>query len=204
MDGTRPGPLSDAAFDRELDAAVNVDPSPEFVARVRTRIANETAPAPWRVRWTVLAWGAAAAVLAVAAMVTLGPTGKRVEPQQAVAPEVAVQERVAPPAPVVSEHSAPAPGGKPARPGPQPVSSPPQVARVDSQPDLPPFPEVLVSADEVRAYQMLLGIAEQQRLPASPPPARADAGVVELQDIQLASLTIDALPPLARLEGERP
>jgi hypothetical protein len=67
---------------------------------------------------------------------------------------------------------------------------------------LAPFPEVLVSADEVRAYQQLLGIVERQRLP--PPPEPTAEGGVELHDIQLASLRIEALPPLARLEGERP
>ena len=39
--------LNDAALDREIDRALSVDPSAEFVARVRTRIANEPARAPW-------------------------------------------------------------------------------------------------------------------------------------------------------------
>jgi hypothetical protein len=82
--------------------------------------------------------------------------------------------------------------------------SAPAGAATESQLALPPFPEVLVSADEVRAYRMLLGIVDQQQLPPSPPPARADNGAVELQDIDLASLRIEALPPMARLEGVRP
>ena len=40
-------PLSDSQLDRELDAALGIEPSPEFVARVRTRIASEPEPSRW-------------------------------------------------------------------------------------------------------------------------------------------------------------
>jgi hypothetical protein len=42
------GASTGEAFDRDIARALAVDPSPEFVARVRTRIANEPAPAIWR------------------------------------------------------------------------------------------------------------------------------------------------------------
>jgi hypothetical protein len=42
MDGARPHALSDAQLDRELEAALGVEPSPEFLARVRTHIASES------------------------------------------------------------------------------------------------------------------------------------------------------------------
>jgi hypothetical protein len=49
MDGTRPGePLTDSALAREVESALGIEPSPEFLARVRTRIANEPEPSPWR------------------------------------------------------------------------------------------------------------------------------------------------------------
>ena len=48
MDGAKPDVLSDAQLDRELEAALGVDPSPEFLARVRTCIASEPEPAVWR------------------------------------------------------------------------------------------------------------------------------------------------------------
>jgi hypothetical protein len=44
MDGARPDALSDAQLDRELDAALGVEPSPGFLARVRTRVAGEPQP----------------------------------------------------------------------------------------------------------------------------------------------------------------
>ena len=44
MDGARPDAMSDAQLNRELEAALGVEPSPEFHARVRTRIASEPLP----------------------------------------------------------------------------------------------------------------------------------------------------------------
>ena len=41
MDGEPQHALSDSQLDRELDAAFGIEPSPEFLARVRTRIASE-------------------------------------------------------------------------------------------------------------------------------------------------------------------
>ncbi len=61
--------MSDADFDRELVQALAVDPSPAFVARVRTRIASEPAPRSMFIPWRVLALGAAAAAVVVFAVV---------------------------------------------------------------------------------------------------------------------------------------
>jgi hypothetical protein len=221
MDGERPlrnavkafrqtGALTDSALDREISRALNVDPSPEFLARVRMRVAHETMPAPWRFRWLVLAGAAAVVVFAVVVM--FWPAPKQTVPQQAAVPQTVVPAgREAAPAPPAVAPAAPSTRGMPRSVAPRA-----QLARVEQLPTaapaadreaehgLPPFPEVLISADEVRAYQRLLGIAEQQQLP---PPRRAaaeDEGGVELHDIELASLRIEALPPLARLEGVRP
>src|ERR1043166_265339 len=57
------------ALDRELSAALSVDPSPEFVARVRARIALAPPPARWlmpRVPRLLMAAGVALAVMVVA------------------------------------------------------------------------------------------------------------------------------------------
>ena len=52
-------------IDREIQEALAVEPSPDFVARVRTRVASEPQAAPWRAGWIL------AASLAVAAVLTL-------------------------------------------------------------------------------------------------------------------------------------
>ena len=49
MDGTRPGALSDSQLDRELGAALGVEPSPEFLARVRMKVATGPEPSTWRI-----------------------------------------------------------------------------------------------------------------------------------------------------------
>jgi hypothetical protein len=58
--------------DRELQTALDVEPSPEFLARVRMRIAEEPAPRRVRFGWFVLA--EAAFATAVLAAIILRPT----------------------------------------------------------------------------------------------------------------------------------
>jgi len=66
MDDTGPQhPLSDAQLDRELESALGIEPSPEFLARVRTRIAAE----PEQSLWRQAVWGRGVQPLVVAAIV---------------------------------------------------------------------------------------------------------------------------------------
>lgn len=66
MDGTGPQhPLSDSQLDRELESALGIEPSPEFLARVRTRIAAEPELSLWR----QAVWGRGVQPLVVAAIV---------------------------------------------------------------------------------------------------------------------------------------
>ena len=67
--------LTDEAFDRDLMRALAVDPSPEFLARVRTRIANEPEPGMWRIdrRGSLRPWRVAAAVVAAVVVDPIEP-----------------------------------------------------------------------------------------------------------------------------------
>jgi hypothetical protein len=68
MDGRRPDErLTERSLEREIEAALDVDPSPEFVARVRTRVAQEPPAPAWRLSFGPLA--AAAAVFIAATVV---------------------------------------------------------------------------------------------------------------------------------------
>jgi hypothetical protein len=62
-------PLTGEALDREVSQALAVDPSPEFVARIRQRVASGPAPAVWRVSWTAYAGAFAAAAAAMVLVV---------------------------------------------------------------------------------------------------------------------------------------
>jgi len=59
-----PDTLTESAFDRELKEALDIDPSPEFLARVRTRLASEPEPSAWRFPWLIPAAGLGAIVVA--------------------------------------------------------------------------------------------------------------------------------------------
>jgi hypothetical protein len=59
-----PEALIESAFDRELKEALDIDPSPEFLARVRTQLASEPEPSAWRFSWLVPAAGVVAIVVA--------------------------------------------------------------------------------------------------------------------------------------------
>ena len=70
-------------IDEEIRDALKIEPSPDFLARVRTRIASEPAPSAWRWSWTVAAAGAMAIAVVIAAVVTrpgpsrAGPPSRR-------------------------------------------------------------------------------------------------------------------------------
>jgi hypothetical protein len=69
--------LNDAALDRDLQQAFAIEPSPGFVARVRTRVAQEPMrSAPWRVSLLFAAGAIAAAI--VIAFVAQQPKGRAV------------------------------------------------------------------------------------------------------------------------------
>ena len=68
MDGTEQRPLTDSQLDRELDAALGIEPSPEFLARIRTRITTEPQPWRWRLVFEPL-WGVAIVGIVLAIIV---------------------------------------------------------------------------------------------------------------------------------------
>ena len=59
-------PMNDTALEREIERALAVDPSPEFLVRVRARIADEPAPASRGFGWL---FAGVATVAAAAALV---------------------------------------------------------------------------------------------------------------------------------------
>jgi len=58
MDG-----VNDPSLDREIESLLTVEPSPEFVARVRARVADEPEPGRWRTAWLFALAGAVAVVI---------------------------------------------------------------------------------------------------------------------------------------------
>jgi hypothetical protein len=76
------------SLDREIEALLAVEPSPEFVARVRQRIAAGPAPSPWWLSWRPATAGVGLAAVIGAAL--LWPSAAPVAPVDgtAIAPTI--------------------------------------------------------------------------------------------------------------------
>jgi hypothetical protein len=194
MDGNRPRqPLTDSALDRELESALGIEPSPEFLARARTRVAAEPEPSSWRPVFEPL-WAVAIVGLALAVAVprwmrdaeilskaVVGPIAEAVETPPIEAGVHAGQpvERVVVAAPV--RH-------RPAR----------VVDEVPLQLSTPLFSE-----EERRVFEQYFAAVETGRVPPRPaePQASDSYGVGQVPKIE--ALVIDPLPQLsARVQTE--
>jgi hypothetical protein len=73
MDAVRPEQMNDGAFDREIAAALNVEPSPAFAARVRQRIADEPITPTLSLSWSIGAATALAVAIVAAVFFRIAP-----------------------------------------------------------------------------------------------------------------------------------
>jgi hypothetical protein len=218
MDGERPADaLSDSALEREIESALAADPSPEFLARVRTRIASEPAPAAWAwwrrggssdppVRWPLLTAGAGVAVVVIAMLVPWTRSTPLESPRQVAASEDVTLE---PPVRLKPDTTPEGESVRSVRLQADPEAAEGQSvrsARLQADPDARPFPEVLISEDEQRAFELFVVAVQQGRMPDVPAADPAtDMGFLEIPDVAIAPLVIEPLPQIARLElGERP
>jgi len=154
--------MDDLNLDRELQAAFAVEPSPEFVARVRTTIA-ETPSRSMTARLLKPAAAIACAVL-VAVAVGLPREDVRLERKRA---EIAARP---------AEDDAVTAGPKPSATNVLPnaanarapnARSPRRAARASAVPSEPPLPEVIIAADDVEAFLQFVSGARDLRFVAS-------------------------------------
>jgi hypothetical protein len=156
--------MDDLDLDRELQAAFAVEPSPEFVARVRMAIA-ETPSSSMTARLLKPA-AAIACVVLVAIAVGLPREDARLELRRAE-----ITSRAAEVAPVTA-------GLKPGTaniqssttnvrlPNVEPVV-PKRTARASAISSEPPLPEVIIAADDVEAFLQFVSGARDLRFVAS-------------------------------------
>ncbi len=98
----------DAALDREIEALFAVEPGPEFLPRVRARIARTPAPSPWRLRWILPISVAMAASVVLALLLFQSREAARIEtppPQVAVSASPVRPGTADVPSPIVSSPS---------------------------------------------------------------------------------------------------
>ena len=216
MDGHRfPDSIADSTLEREIERALGVDPSPEFLARVRTRIANEPAPSRWPVSWRFFVTAGAAATLVVGVTVSMWPTSEPVD-RPASTPGARVTER-RPESPVGGGQASTvqpelAGPNSPARGFARRTVVEPRSrgGRIEAVGNVQ-VPEVLISADERQAFELVLTIVRQGRTLELPrEESRVYREPLSASELRVAPLTeitpvvIEPLPQIARLEsGER-
>ena len=189
MDGHKHGALSDEVLEREIEAALGVDPSPEFLPRVRARIASERVYEGWMWSWPWRWAGVATTVVAI----TVVAVWTLREPA---------------PAPRETQVLDMAPGNAAAAsPGPAPTESPAPIpvravrnVRAQGPATIAPL-HVVVSADEaVGLRQLVAAIATSQIKAVDIPTLGVESTPLPpLEEIVLEPIK---LSPLAGLEGE--
>lgn len=191
MDGHKHEGLSDEALEREIEAALGVDPSPEFLPRVRTRIASEQMREGWLVsgswQWVSVLAGAIV-VVASALWFMRGP---------AVTVEIARNET----APVVER-----PPARPPVVSAAPEQASPGVTRVERRERSPQrqaaaSQEVVISPDDAAALRQLVAAITARQVEARDIPelGMESAPLPPLGEIVVEPINIS---PLAALEGE--
>jgi len=178
-------------IDRDLRTALAVEPSPGFVARVRTRIASEAESAAsdsgWRWSFGVAAAGVAAVVVATAFLVSRPQVGIK-------SPDAAVAKADIPPdttpAPLVA--AIPSSVAKAPSKVPRPRHVP------NAQPATPraTLPEVLVDPREAAALRAVIAATRAGAIDLAPLVRASAPSALEtppIVAIAIAPLTIDPL-----------
>jgi len=197
----RPHPLTDAALHQEIEAALAVYPSAEFVARVRMRVASQRSVG-WMIwRTTAFGWTAAAAgaVVAMLAVALLWPTDRRRAGVERDVPLLAIR-LVASAQPVSVPLVAHATTLEPTLDTPWPR------ARAASE------PPVLIAADEAAALRKFLQGVRERRVDAALLASLHEDDVADVasprpEAIVVAPLSnvlplvVEPLPAVAALQG---
>lgn len=188
--------LSDSQLDREIESAVCVDPSPEFLARVRMRIAAGPAPSAEsgfsRFRQLALQplWGVAIAGIILAVVVPQWMRGEIETTPDVVQTAARNVDRTLFPqrsnlaAAVVNARA---------------VRVVRRTAAVEPPLRLSP---VLFSDEERRALARLVMAVEEGLVPPLPETTQVNDQTGEVRELRIAPLMIDPLPMLARVEIE--
>jgi hypothetical protein len=191
--------MTDQELDRALAAAFEVNPSPDFLARVRAAVAADAPRTRWHLSRALAVPGVALAAAAGVALIV----GWLAAERPAIPQSPVVVSHTLPPA------SPPAAEARPASPGFAQSNVVPIVPRTNPPPQPPAaarFPEVLVSSDEVRAFGLFIARAQAAAIPAELPTDDVSSGAaLAVPRIAITPVDIEPLPSVTRLEqGDRP
>ena len=214
MDAERSGrEMTGAPIDREIQAALAIDPSPEFLARVRTRIAAEPPGGTAWWPWTLVAAAVMAAIVA-GGVVMSRPHEKAGGTATAqgdirLTPEVPIEQPRRPERSQASAESTrrPVESTDAIRRSPtRRLTSTPARAETRLVGTIPAELDILVDPREARAMRLLIRATRDGSLDLSAALRAAAPAVMALPPIAaivIAPISIDPLAPSGE-EGVRP
>jgi hypothetical protein len=199
---TGPTRASDASLDREIESLLGAEPSPEFVARVRARIAEEPAPGRWR------AWMIAVPAAAVVAIAVLIVWPSREQAPAHKGPRLYTSQQAAQAAEAVQPAIPPAASSEASRARRRSTPRSPLSAAtaIDRAMDID-LPEVVIAENEVRTFASLVASIRQRRFDVAVPAAPDLDAPIEIRELpSIEPIEIEPIVKLAALqaEGERP
>jgi hypothetical protein len=186
-------PMNDAALEREVERALAVDPSPEFVAKVRTRIAEEPSPASRGFGWLFAGVAAATVAAGVVALVMLGPD-QRVKPATGLLISRSLASAVVVPMPSQG------PGGESRTPNLERRTTNHEPRTTNHERTLS---EPLFDPRETTALQRLIAAVRGARVDLTPLLKESPMTLQPLDNLVIPSIIIEPLAP-GGVEGERP
>lgn len=182
--------MTDDELERALEQALDVEPQPDFLARVRTGLAQEPAPSPWAGWWRAAVAGSAAAGLI--ALVTLRPADDSGGPAVADSPLAAPVARPMAQTTRASEVEEP----RVAQPSAAPAV---RTARAAVRPRRTPAATAALADAEM--LRLVIEAAQEGLFQ----PADSLAGPLEVTRLELPPLALEPLAAIAPVdEGERP
>jgi hypothetical protein len=195
MDGSKHEELSDDVLEREIEAVLGVDPSPEFLPRLRARMSDERVHLgrPWS---SSRHWMGAVAAAAAVAFVALWSMRDPVPAPREVRISAPAVEPLgtAPESPGLQNQTQPARVASADSPAPEDRAVARTVRSTRQQVELAQY-EVVVSRDEVVALQHLVGaIAARQVKAVDIPTLGAEsAPLPAIEEIVLEPITLSPM-----------
>jgi hypothetical protein len=194
--------MNDAGLERDIERALAVDPSPEFVARVRARIAEEPARSSRRFGWLFAGVAATAVATASAIAIFVLSPARPISPPNA--PHLASRSITSSiVVPDVGPTAGPAKAGYYVRTATGRGDSNRYVVSGFSRTDTTADSEPLFDPRETMALQRLIAGVREARVNLAPLLKEPPMAPQPLEDLVIAPITIEPLVP-GGVEGERP
>jgi hypothetical protein len=195
-------PMNDAGLERDIERALAIDPSPEFVARVRTRVADEPSPASLQIGW-LFAGAIATAVAAASAIAifVLSPTQPHSPPNAPILASRSITSSIV--VPDVGPAAGPAKAGHYVLTATGRDDSNRYVVSGFSRTDATAASEPLFDPRETAALQRLIAGVRDARVDLAPLLKEPPMAPRSLDDLVIPLIAIEPLVP-GGVEGERP